>query len=265
MHGQEERSTQVRGLTDAHAHLCDPSFDEDLADVLARAKDAGVSWIVTVGETLEDAEKNLRRAQDCPQLLPAAGLYPTHLDVPAARQMATFIEQEQDRLFAIGEVGLDFWAVKEESERDLQQEIFSLFIELGKRLGLPLNVHSRSAGRHVVRLLLDRNAAKVQLHAFDGKAGTALPAVEAGYFFSIPPSIVRSRQKQKLVRALPLSSLLLETDSPVLGPTPGERNEPANALLSLRAIAEIKGVSQEAIMEAVNENIRRLYGDPQPE
>jgi TatD DNase family protein len=101
----------------------------------------------------------------------------------------------------------------------------------------------------------------VQLHAFDGKAGSAMPAVEAGYFFSIPPSVVRSRQKQKLVRLLPLSCLLLETDSPALGPIPGERNEPANILLAVDAIADIKGLRREAVIEACAVNTRRLYGD----
>ena len=98
------------------------------------------------------------------------------------------------------------------------------------------------------------------MHAFDGKAGTALPAVEAGYFFSIPPSVVRSRQKQKLVRQLPLSCLLIETDSPVLGPTPNERNEPANILQSIKAIAVLKDVAEEEVMAAVSENTQRLYG-----
>jgi len=250
------------GLVDTHAHLCDASFDGDLAEVLGRARTAGVSSIIAVGETLEDGEKNLALAKEYPQVQPAAGLYPTHLDLSAAQEVITFIEKQRNHLVAIGEVGLDFWAVKEETQREVQREIFTRFIELGKALDLPLNVHSRSAGRHAIQLLLERNAAKVQLHAFDGKAGTALPAVEAGYFFSIPPSIARSRQKQKLVKNLPLFSLLLETDSPVLGPIPGERNEPANALVSLRAIAEIKDFPQEAVMEAVIENTGRLYGYP---
>jgi TatD DNase family protein len=100
----------------------------------------------------------------------------------------------------------------------------------------------------------------VQLHAFDGKASTALPALDAGYFFSIPASIVRSRQKQKLVRRLPLSCMLLETDSPVLGPEPGRRNEPANLRIALKTIAELKEVPEEAVAEAVSENFKRLYG-----
>jgi TatD DNase family protein len=136
-----------------------------------------------------------------------------------------------------------------------------LFIELSKELNRPLNIHSRSAGRHAIALLLENNAARVQMHAFDGKAGAALPAVEAGYFFSIPPSVVRSRQKQKLVKRLPLSCLLIETDSPVLGPTPDERNEPANIRQSIKAIAELKDVSEEEVIVAVCENTERLYGN----
>ncbi len=84
--------------------------------------------------------------------------------------------------------------------------------------------------------------------------------MEAGYYFSIPPSVVRSRQKQKLVRHLPLESLLVETDSPVLGPEPGMRNEPANLHAAIHAIAEIKGLNDTAIIEAVVANTRKLYG-----
>ena len=123
-----------------------------------------------------------------------------------------------------------------------------------------MNIHSRSAGRHAIALLLENNAERVQMHAFDGKSGAALPAVEAGYFFSIPPSVVRSRQKQKLVKQLPLSCLLLETDSPVLGPSSKERNEPANIWQSVKTIAALKDVSEEAVLAAVSENTEKLYG-----
>jgi TatD DNase family protein len=84
--------------------------------------------------------------------------------------------------------------------------------------------------------------------------------VEAGYFFSIPPSVVRSRQKQKLVRQLPLACLLAESDSPVLGPEPGQRNEPANIALVIRAIAAIKAITEEAARKAIAQNTRQLYG-----
>ncbi|MGD2186245.1 MAG: TatD family hydrolase [Desulfobacterales bacterium] len=247
-------------LVDVHAHICDPGFDNDRSVVLERARRVGVEAIIAVGENLADARKNIELAKKYPLLKPAAGLYPTHLDLNQAGEMADFIRQKRSRLAAIGEVGLDYWVVKEASDRELQREILKLFIKLSKELDLPLNIHSRSAGRHAIGLLLENNAVGVQMHAFDGKAGTALPAVEAGYFFSIPPSVVRSRQKQKLVKRLPLSCLLIETDSPVLGPTLEERNEPANILQSIKAIAELKDVAEEAVIAAVLENTEKLYG-----
>jgi TatD DNase family protein len=247
-------------LVDTHAHLCSPEFARDLDDVLARAHAAGVGAVVAVGETLADAERNIELAGKFPMVKPAAGLYPTVLDGDQAERMHAFIRCHQAELAAIGEVGLDHWVVQEEADRELQSEIFKGFIRLSREIGLPLNVHSRSAGRHVVTMLLEEGATRVQLHAFDGKASAALPAVEAGYFFSIPPSVVRSRQKQKLVKHLPLSSLLVETDSPVLGPEPGVRNEPANLPLAIRTIAEIKSLPEQSVAGAVCENAARLYG-----
>ena len=246
-------------LVDVHAHICDPDFDRDRPDVLARARQAGVAAIITVGETLADARRNLDLARTHPMLKAAAGLYPTVLDLDQADEMVAFIRHHRSHLAAIGEVGLDYWVVKEDPQKELQRLIFKQFIGLSKELDLPLNVHSRSAGRHAVALLLENNATRVQMHAFDGKAAAAGPAVEAGYFFSIPPSVVRSRQKQKLVRQLPLDCLLVETDSPVLGPEPQTRNEPANLLLSIQAIAQIKAIPEQAVVEAVTENTRRLY------
>jgi len=248
-------------LTDTHAHICDAAFDADRIEVLERARNAGVAVVIAVGETLADAQKNIDLAKTHPMIRPAAGLYPTQLSLERAAEMHTFIRKHREELIAVGEVGLDYWAVQEEAQKEQQREIFGGFVALARELDLPLNVHSRAAGRHTVEFLLRHGAARVQLHAFDGKSAAALPAAEAGFFFSIPPSVVRSEQKQKLVRRLPLESLLVETDSPVLGPAPHVRNEPANIRLSLKAIAEIKGISESQAVGAVCENTRRLYGD----
>jgi TatD DNase family protein len=249
-------------LIDAHAHLGDPVFDADRVAVLDRALEAGVAAVVLVGETLADARRNLELAVSHPMLRPCAGLYPTILDLDQAAEVEALVRAERHRLVGIGEVGLDRWKVQDPAELEVQREIFTRFIELSKELDLPLNVHSRSAGHHAISLLLERGAKRVLLHAFDGKASKALPAVEAGYFFSVPPSVVRSPQKQKLVKQLPLSCLLLETDSPVLGPDPAERNEPSNVRVSLRAIAEIKNHTEQAVAEATSDNARRLFGLP---
>jgi TatD DNase family protein len=251
----------MNGITDTHAHLCDDVFDADRQAVIENAQRAGVSSIIAVAETLDDSEKNLSLSARFPMLLPGAGLFPTILDPEQAAKVRDFIRSHSGILRVIGEVGLDYWKVQEESDRERQREIFREFIGLSLQLDLPLNVHSRSAGRHVIEFLIKHSARRVQLHAFDGKASSARPGLDAGYFFSIPPSVVRSPQKQKLVRALPLDRILIETDSPVLGPDPGCRNEPANAALVLKAVAELKGLNEQEVAEAVAENTRVLYGD----
>lgn len=249
-------------LIDTHAHLCDAVFDDDRAEVLARARAVGVAAVVAVGETFADAERNLALADEFPGLVwPAAGLFPTHLDEAAAAEVAALLRRRRDAFVAIGEVGLDHWKVQDEAERETQRRIFSSFVDLSLELDLPLNVHSRSAGRATIEVLLERGARRVQLHAFDGRAAKALPGVEAGFFFSVPPSIERSAQKRKLVARLPLTALLVETDSPVLGPDPARRNEPANVIRSVEAIAEIKGLAVDEVAAAVGENTVRLYGD----
>ena len=237
-----------------------PNSTCDRPEVLARAHQAGVGAVIAVAEVAADARKNMMLAQMYPMIKPAAGLYPTYLDIDQAVEMIHLIRQNRSSLVAIGEVGLDYRVVRQAPDKELQREIFKRFIELSNELRLPLNVHSRSAGRHAVALLLENNARQVHLHAFDGKASVAMPAAEAGYLFSIPPSVIRSRQKQKLVKQLPLSCLMVESDSPVLGPVPLERNEPANIWIAVKVIAQIKAMAEEAVAAAVSENTERLYG-----
>jgi TatD DNase family protein len=229
--------------------------------VLERAVLAGVRGVVAVGENLTDARRNLELAASFPGLVyPAAGLFPTILDPVQAAAIADLLRGEPAGWVAIGEVGLDYWKVQDEEEREVQRSIFTDFVRLARELDLPLNVHSRSAGRATIELLLELGAERVQMHAFDGRAANALPGVEAGFFFSVPPSIVRSPQKRKLIGRLPLTALLLESDAPVLGPVPSERNEPANVTVALDAIAEIHGIARQAVVEVVAENALRLYG-----
>jgi TatD DNase family protein len=249
-------------LIDTHTHLCLADFDDDREGVLERAAEVGIAAVIAVSETLEESHRTLELAAAFPgRIFPALGLFPTFLDPEQGRAVEDLIRTERERLVAIGEVGLDYWKVQDEADREVQREIFSRFIDLSVELDLPLNVHARSCGRLTIELLLERGAERVQMHAFDGRAAKALPGVEAGFFFSVPPSIVRAAQKQKLVRRLPLENLLIETDSPVLGPDPKQRNEPANARISLQAIAELKELPIEAVEEAIEENTRRLYGD----
>ena len=250
---------------DAHAHLGDPVFDPDRAEVLERAQAAGVIAILCVGETLSDAERILALASDFPLLRPCAGLYPTHLDLAAAEEMAAFIRAHHQELTAVGEIGLDHWKVTDAEGQALQEEIFRRQIRLALALDLPVNVHSRSAGRRAIEVLREEGATRVLLHAFDARPATAELGLAAGYYFSIPPSVVRSRQKEKLIARLPLSHLLLETDSPVLGVDPQTRNEPAAIAVAAGAIAEAKGVPVAEVASATTANARLLFAPHIPD
>lgn len=244
---------------DCHAHLADTAFDADRTAVLERAAAAGVAAILCVGETPPEAERILELARRFPILRPCAGLYPTHLDVDAEREITAFIRAHRHELTAVGEVGLDHWKVTDAAGQQLQEEIFRRQVRLALALDLPLNVHSRAAGRRAIEVLAEEGAARVLLHAFDARPATAESGLACGFAFSIPPSLVRSRQKQKLVDRLPLSALLLETDSPVLGADPDARNEPAAITAAAAAVAARKGVPVGLVAAATTAHARRLF------
>ena len=256
-------------MIDCHAHLAIADFDADREQVIQRARRAGVERIAVVGEDYEDSQRVLDVcARHSPTLSPCVGLHPDRFaedrpcpDDEDIEAVANCARDNGRRLVAIGEVGLDYWYVKTEERRAAQRACLERMAALANELGLPLNVHSRSAGRHTLDLLAGCGAQRVLMHAFDGKAGYAANAVEQhGYVFSIPPSVVRSPQKQKLVRRLPLEALALESDSPVLAPERGARNEPANLVHAVRCIAGLKGVSEDQVVEVTTQNARRLFG-----
>lgn len=247
-------------LVDVHCHLTSAEFADDLEAVLDRARQAGIARLVSVGESTEDNRRVLALAENYPQILAAMGHYPAHLDDAMADETEALIRENRGRVVAIGEVGIDHWLAKEPEERERQHAIFARFVRLSVELDLPLSVHSRSAGHHAIAMLKELGAKRVCLHAFDGKARYAREAAEAGYYLSIPPSVVRSPQKERLVNAVPMDRLLLESDSPVLGPEQNRRNEPANLLHSVRMVAAIKGLDSAEVRAACAENTRALFG-----
>ena len=257
-------------LIDCHAHLTADAFAADLDAVLGRAQAAGVAGVLVVGEDLADdrrvADLVARPSTAAPVLLPCFGFHPDRFAEdnrlpPRARIVATLtlIRARAPSLAAIGEVGLDGWMAKTEDRLRAQEGLLEELASLAVELGLPLNVHSRSAGQRTLDVLRAAGARQVLMHAFDGRAVHAVRAAEAGYLFSIPPSVVRSPQKQKLVRRLPLESLALESDAPVLGPDPRRRNEPANLTVTRDYIAAVRRITAERVEEVTTANALRLF------
>ena len=244
-------------IIDTHCHLEEPEFAADSDEVIQRAVRLGVHMITSA--IREDTwERALGISRNHGSVSLALGLDPTlcYQIEPAQN----FISANQEQLIALGEVGLDHYRERDHKKREDQEKSFRLIIALAKETGLPLQVHSRSAGRRALEILSNMEMERVQMHAFDGKASLARVASrENGYYFSIPTSVVRSAQKRKLVRAVDIERILVETDSPVLGPDRESRNEPSNVWVALREVASILRREEEEMREILLENTLRLY------
>jgi len=248
-------------MIDVHCHLDAEEFSNDLDLVIQRAKESGVRAIVTSAidnRSIMVSEVLIVKYRG--YVHRTVGLDYTVLDESLLDNIFSYIEKNRSTIVGIGEVGLDYYVFEDDLKRKIQQEFFVRWIDFSKELDLPLVVHSRSAGKYALEYLVRNNAERVIMHAFDGKASYAKNVISKGYFFSIPPSIVRSEQKQKLVKALPLELLLLESDAPVLAPIKDVRNEPANIRVSAEWIARLKNVSIDKVIEVTSESSKRIFG-----
>uniref|UniRef100_A0A7S2UWP9 TatD related DNase n=1 Tax=Fibrocapsa japonica TaxID=94617 RepID=A0A7S2UWP9_9STRA len=254
---------------DCHAHMTDTEFSNDLENVLEMCNATGVQGLVCVSSGVHDSEKVLQLGSKHPSVIPSVGLHPEFANISDLPTIITQITQYHDQLASVGEVGLDYsphilGEGEAEERKAIQREVFSQQVLKAVELDLPLNVHSRAAGHHTLDLLRELGATRVVMHAFDGRAHYAERAVsESGYYFSVPPCIVRSPQLQKLVRRLPLDHLLLESDSPALAPVKGERNCPSNIIVSCEEIAKIKQVSVQEVAAITYANAMKLLNIPE--
>ncbi|RDE15079.1 MAG: hypothetical protein C4K47_03230 [Candidatus Thorarchaeota archaeon] len=244
-------------VVDTHCHLESDEFRIDLPQVISRASASGVDMI-TSAITLEALPEGLRLAENYPCVHAAIGLDPRRCG--DLQTVLRYVRGSSSRIVAVGETGLDYYFTREHELRKEQEECMRAMISVARELGLPIQIHSRSAGKAALDILRDCEASQVQMHAFDGKASLAREASkELGYYFSIPTSVVRSPQKRNLVKAVEYERLLVETDSPVLGPDLTGRNEPANVWIALREIGAILGREEEEVRSIVLENTLRLY------
>ena len=253
-------------MVDAHCHLYSDAFERDRDEVIKRAEDSGIVRVFVMGEDLDENRRILDGASKYPFVVPFAGYHPWKFEDPKttirkAEEVVSFIRDNQANLAGIGEIGLDYFHAESKETRALQKDVLNIFFDVAAEYDLPLSLHSRSAGKYLIEILVNRGLKHVCMHAFDGKVGHALRGTELGFFFSIPTTVVYSQQKRKMVKRLSLEHLLLETDSPALGPVKGERNEPSNLAIVLDTLSELTKESPEGIILAAYDNARKFLGE----
>jgi TatD DNase family protein len=253
-------------LIDSHAHLDDSDFDADREQVLARARQGGVEIVVNVGANLESSRRSVALAESYPFIYATVGVHPHD----ALRLDAATLAVLRDlalgpRVVAIGEIGLDYY--RDLSPRDAQRAAFERQLELAEELDLPVVVHDRDAHDDVVAVLArhGRSPGRLRgvLHCFSGDVDLAARVVDWGWYIGVdgPVTFQNARQLPDVVRSVPLSRLLLETDSPYLTPHPyrGRRNEPAYLVWVAETVAKLKGVSLAELERVTSENARALF------
>ncbi|XP_059161113.1 putative deoxyribonuclease TATDN3 [Physella acuta] len=268
------RYTQV---VDAHAHLTNELLIGDIDNIIARALVKHVAAALVVTENLKDFEHVIDLYRSFPRfVVPCLGIHPIQCsgtkDDAGIEIMRSVIlndyegveesiEDNLDIIGGIGEIGLDFTPrfCQKPDDKEIQTLILTKQVQLADRHRLPINVHSRSAGRKAIQLLKELGAQNVLLHAFDGRASVALEGASNGFYFSVPSSVCRDTQIQKMVKALPLDKLLVETDAPCISPVKGTVNEPANAMVSIEYISKIKKIHLEYVKTITTENAVRLF------
>ena len=279
-------------MIDSHAHLAEEAYDEDRAEVLARAASAGVDTVIVIGYDApscrrvvdvvrefgasvaddEGAKAARRGAGAIPadgrrhgvRLYATAGVAPHHVletdedDLVSVRAALT-----EDVVVAIGEIGLDYHY---DMPADRQRELFGRQLDWAVELDLPVVVHSRKAENDVLAGLREHGCSRGVIHCFTEGPGMATEAVELGLYVSFAGILTfkNAEDLRDIAARVPLERILIETDSPFLAPVPhrGKRNEPAFVVEVAKTIAELHGTSVEEVERTTSENVRALFSLP---
>jgi len=243
-----------------HAHLESDRFEKDLDEVVGRFVEAGGKFVINSGTSPERNRECLALAEKYKIVKCSFGMYPVGNFGKDVDGELDWIEEHLDSCVAIGEIGLDFDNESREKNSEKQKDLFRKMLGFAKRVGLPVVIHSRKAEAEAIEILEEMKMDKVVMHCFCGRKSLIRRCVENGWYFSVPPVIMRWDNFKVLVEMVPLSQLLTETDAPYLSSVARERNEPLNVLVTLKEIARIKGVSVEEVSEKVWKNCCEVFG-----
>lgn len=250
-------------ITDTHAHLFWKDFDVDRAEVLSRAREAGVERMLIVGTDVATSRECFELCEGEPGLYPTAGVHPHDAEGVSDQDLETIASLcARPECVAVGETGLDYF--KEYSPKVEQRRAFRWHLDLARRLDKPAIVHCRDAHRDTVELLREYPGVRGVMHCFTMGEEELAPYLELGFYISFSGVVTypKNEANRAAAAAVPEDRLLIETDCPFLAPQGkrGKRNEPALVRLVLEHVAEVRGVAPDDLARVTSENAARLFG-----
>ena len=249
-------------IIDTHAHYDDEQFDEDRGEILGKMQDAGIGMIMDAGSTILSWDKIVKLTEEYPFVYGAIGVHPDevgNLDETQFARMERLLDKE--KIKAVGEIGLDYYY--DTHPKELQRFWFRQQLRLAEETNLPVIIHSRDASQETFDIIKASSVRRGSIHCYSGSAQMALDYVKMGFSIGVGGVVTFSNAKKlvETVAAIPMESILIETDCPYLAPNPnrGKRNDSTNLKYVVEKIAEIKNLPPETVAEISEKNAKSLF------
>jgi TatD DNase family protein len=250
-------------LVDSHCHLNFPEFTENIHAVRQLMQDEQVGHALCVSVTLDKFPEVLSLAEQYDNFYASVGVHPDYEDIQEPSVDALVKLAQHPKVVAIGETGLDYFRLT--GDLEWQRERFRTHIRAAILSGKPLIIHTRSAAEDTLRIMQEEGAIKVGgvMHCFTESLEVALAAIDMGFYISFSGIVTfkNATQLKEVAQAIPLDKMLVETDSPYLAPVPfrGKTNQPAYVKYVAQEIANLRGTSLDAVMQATTHNFFTLF------
>jgi len=252
-------------IVDSHCHLDFPDFDGEIPDIVARARAAGVTRMVTIATKMQNVPRVAAIAESHDSVFFAAGLHPMSVASEAPITLSDLLDlARHPKMVGIGETGLDYHYTADSAEA--QKAALRLHIEAARQTGLPLIIHSRDADEDMANILADEmenGDYTCVMHCFSSGAELARRTLDLGFYLSMSgiATFKKSEELRQIFAAAPIDRILVETDAPYLAPTPhrGKRNEPAYTALTAQVGAEVFGMDYADFAARTSANFDRLF------
>lgn len=251
-------------IIDSHGHYDDEQFTLDRDELLKGLKQKGIETVVNVGSSIEASRRTIELTKKYPFVYGAIGVHPNETAELDDEKFQWLKEAScNDKIVAIGEIGLDYYW--DEPASEVQKKWFRLQLNLAREVKLPVIIHSRDAAKDTLDIMKAEKAEEIGgvVHCFSYAKEMAAEYVKMGFYIGIGGVVTFKNAKalKAVAEAVPLERIVLETDCPYLAPEPyrGKRNDSSNLVYVAKAIADIRGISEDEVIKVTRNNTKKLY------